>query len=112
MDVAAIRDEMIAAARAAAQAKLDQLGGDGYACGFAWTTIYPRNKGTTRAGRAEREILKSLGFKKDWTGKSYELWNPSGSPVQNVDIKEAGAVAAADVLQRYGFKAYANSRLD
>jgi hypothetical protein len=32
--------------------------------------------------------------------------------VQNVDTLEAGAQAAADVFKRYGFTAYAGSRLD
>ena len=112
MDTVAIRNEMIAAAQQAAQQKFNEIGGDRFACGFAWTTVYPEHKGNTRAGKAERKILESLGFRKDWTGKAYEIWNPSGSPVQNIDIKEAGANAAALVLRKYGFKAYANSRLD
>lgn len=112
MDTNAIRNEMLTAARDAAQQTYDRIGGDRYACGFAWTTIYPKHKGNTKAGKAERVILKQLGFEKDWTGKSYQIWNPSGSPVQNVDIKEAGAVAAANVLKKYGFEAYAGSRLD
>jgi hypothetical protein len=33
-------------------------------------------------------------------------------PVQNIDIKEAGAYAYANFLQALGFKAYAGSRLD
>jgi hypothetical protein len=31
---------------------------------------------------------------------------------QNIDCKEAGAQAAAKVLQKYGFTAYAGSRMD
>ena len=112
MDTQAIRNEMLNEARDAAQRMYDRMGGDGMCCGFAWVTVYPFHKGNTRAGRSEREILTALGFKKDWTGKSYELWNPSGSPVQNIDIKEAGANAAALVLRKHGFNAYANSRLD
>ena len=112
MDTVAIRNEMITAARAAAEARYQELGGDGMACGFAWTTVYPVHKGNTKQGREERKVLAALGLRKDWTGKAYEVWNPSGSPVQNIDIKEAGAIAAANVLRRYGFNAYANSRLD
>jgi len=52
-----------------------------------------------------------LGFKKEHGG-GIQLWNPSGSPVQSVDIKEAGAQAYANVLRRYDIKAFANSRLD
>jgi hypothetical protein len=107
-----IRDEMLTAARDAADRKYAEIGGDRYACGFAWVTIYPNHKGNTKAGRAERQTLAEMGFRKDWTGKAYELWNPSGHPCQNVDTKEAGARAAAEVLKRYGFRAYAGSRLD
>ena len=82
------------------------------ACGFAWVTIYPEHKGNTRAGKAERVVLKSLGFDKDWTGKAYQMWNPSKYGTQNVSTLEAGASAAADLLKQHGFKAYANSRLD
>ena len=76
--------------------KFDEIGGDRYACGFAWVTIYPEHKGNTKAGKAERKVLKELGFRLDWTGKSFQLWNPSQSGVQNIDIKEAGAVAFTD----------------
>jgi hypothetical protein len=108
----AIRNEMLEQAAEVAEAKLREIGGDRYACGFAWVTIYPEHKGNTRAGKAERKVLEDIGFRKDWTGKAYEFWNPSKWPGQNVDVKEAGARAAADVLRKYGFKAYAGSRLD
>lgn len=109
-----IRAEMLTEAKAAADKFFqDKLGGvDAYACGFAWVTVYPEHKGNTKAGREERRIIESLGFRKDWTGKAYELWNPSGHGCQNIDTKEAGAIAAANVLKKYGFKAYAGSRLD
>lgn len=111
---AQIRAEMITEAKAAADKFFqEKLGGvDAYACGFAWVTVYPKHKGNTKAGRAEREVLREMGLKLDWTGKTFELWNPSGHGCQNVDTKEAGAVAAANVLKKYGFKAYAGSRLD
>ena len=39
--------------------------------------------------------------------------NPSGLPVQNVDVKEAGAAAYAKVLcDELGIKAYPESKLD
>ena len=91
----------------------EKLGGqDQYACGFAWVTVYPKHKGNTRDGKIERKILENLGLRKDWTGKAYQLWNPSKYGCQNVDTLEEGARAAADVLKHYGFKAYAGSRLD
>lgn len=99
--------------RAADQFFQTRLGGqDQYACGFAWVTVYPKNKGNTRAGKAERKELEALGFRKDWTGKAYQLWNPSGMGVQNIDTLEAGAEAAAKLMQSYGYTAYSGSRLD
>lgn len=91
----------------------EKLGGvDQYACGFAWVTIYPEHKGNTKLGKEERRVLKEMGFRQNWTGKSYELWNPSGYACQNIDTLEAGARAAAKVFEAWGFKAYAGSRLD
>jgi hypothetical protein len=114
MDITAIRNEMLNEAKAAAEKFFQERlkGQDQYACGFAWVTVFPEHKGNTKAGKAERKVLESMGFRKDWTGKAYEYWNPSGMGCQNVDTKEEGAVAAANVLKRYGFKAYAGSRLD
>ena len=81
------------------------------ACGFAWTNLYEfegkRIKGNTKIGRA----LKAAGVRQDYT-RSFQIWNPSGYPTQNVDTLEAGARAAADVFRKYGFEAYAGSRLD
>jgi hypothetical protein len=86
------------------QTKLN--GQDAYACGFAWVNIYGI-KGNTKLGKA----LKEAGIRQDYT-KAFSIWNPSGHNCQNVDTKEAGAEAAAKVFQKYGFQAYAGSRLD
>lgn len=80
--------------------------GDRDACGFAWTNIY-RVKGNTKLGK----MLKAAGVRQDYT-KAFQLWNPAKLPVQSVGILEAGAQAAADVFRKYGFEAYAGSRLD
>ena len=114
IDVAAVKAEMLVAAREAATEYCNRYygGQDAGACGFAWVTIYPENKGNTRAGKAEREVIRALGFELDWTGKAFQLWNPSKWGGQNVDVKEAGARAASAVLKKYGFKASAGSRLD
>ena len=114
MDTIAIKTEIQTAAfKAADKFFHEKLGGqDQYACGFAWVTVYPKHKGNTRDGKIERKILENLGLRKDWTGKAYQLWNPSKYGCQNVDTLEEGARAAADVLKHYGFKAYAGSRLD
>ena len=85
----------------------DKLGGqDRYSCGFAWVDIFGI-KGNTKIGR----YLKEAGLRKSYTG-SLQIWNPAGYACQNIDTLEAGAEAAARVFERYGFKAYAGSRLD
>lgn len=119
-DTATIALEMRTAASLAAQDYVNEwtakTGGNAYGepmyCGFAWVTVYPQHKGNTRAGKAERAMLTALGMRKDWTGKAYELWNPSGWHGQSMDVKEVGAIAAAGVLTRYGFTAYMGSRAD
>lgn len=114
MDTTTIRNEMIAAAKLAARVFFDEVmkGEDRGCCGFAWVTVWPEHKGNTRDGKAERKVLEALGFRKDWTGKAYEFWNPANFPCQNIDTLEAGARAAAQVLKNHGFKAAARSRLD
>ena len=105
-------EEIVAEAKAAAYKAAmeffyDKLGGkDQFACGFAWVNIYGI-KGNTKLGKT----LKAAGVDKSYTG-AYQIWNPSGMPVQNVDTLEAGAEAAAKVFEKYGFEAYAGSRLD
>ena len=81
-------------------------------CGFAWVTVYPEHKGNTRLGKDERRVLESMGFRKDYTGKAYQLWNPTGYAGQSMDVKEVGAQAYAEVLRTAGFKAYMGSRAD
>lgn len=92
-------------ARKAAQAAI-ALYGDRDACGFAWTNIY-KIKGNTRIGK----MLKAAGVRQDYT-KAFQLWNPSGLGTQSMGILEAGADAAAKVFRKYGFEAYAGSRMD
>ena len=102
-----VKEAQQAAYEAAMKFFYDRLGGkDQYACGFAWVNIYGV-KGSTKVGRA----LVENGVRKSYSG-GLQLWNPSGMPVQNVDTLEAGAEAAAEVFKRYGFEAYAGSRLD
>ena len=81
-------------------------------CGFGWVQCTPEHKGNTRLGKQERAVLEAMGFRKDWTGKAWQLWNPTGYNGQSMDVKEAGAQAYADVLRNYGFKAYMGSRAD
>lgn len=86
----------------------EKLGGeDKYACGFAWVDIYGI-KGNTKLGKT----LKAAGIERsDWK-KCYSIWNPADHNCQNIDTKEAGALAAQKVFEKYGFRAFAGSRLD
>ena len=96
-----------AARQAADKFFQEKLGGqDRYSCGFAWVNIYGI-KGNTRMGKT----LKAAGIKQDYS-KAFSIWNPSEHNCQNIDTKEAGAEAAAKIFEKYGFQAYAGSRLD
>jgi len=109
VSIAAVVQEARAAADTAARKFFqERLGGeDQYACGFAWVNIYGV-RGNTRVGK---ELLKH-GFRRPYGQSGLQMWNPSGLFVQNVDTLEAGAEAAAAVFKKYGFEAYAGSRLD
>jgi len=113
-DLKTIMQEAKTAAAIAAQSFLDDwnasTGGNQYGepmyCGFAWVNIYGV-KGNTKLGRA----MKQAGYTKDYTG-AYQIYNPAGYGGQSMDVKEAGARAAALVFEQYGFKAYMGSRAD
>jgi hypothetical protein len=81
-------------------------------CGFAWVNVKPKHKGNTKEGKAERKVLRDMGFELDWTGKEFQYWNPSELGVQNVDVKWHGSSVAARILREHGFDAYAGYRLD
>ena len=114
LDTQAIVTEMTLAAQIAAKEfAVKHFGGtDGGACGFAWVDVYPENRGNTKLGKQERALLKAMGFRVDWTGKAFQKWDPANWPGQSIACKEAGAEAAANVLKKHGFRAYAGSRLD
>ena len=94
-------------AEAASQAEYAKWGGDRGCCGFAWVEVF-----VERTNSKEAKELMKAGFRKDYKPKCLSMWNPGGLPVQNIDIKEAGAYAYATYLQGLGLKAYAGSRLD
>lgn len=111
-NIAAIRAKVLQEATDAAEEVDRRQGGDVGACGFAWVTIYPKYKGNTRLGRAERKLLRAIGAELDWTGKTFQIWNPSQYRGQSVSVKYAGAVAGAQVLRLLGIDAMAQDRLD
>ena len=73
-------------------------------CGFAWVNVSPATQPFAR-------WLKKTGIvdSKAYYG-GYDLWCWSGG--QSIERKEAWAKAVQDVLNKYGIKCYANSRLD
>ena len=95
IQVNTIVNEAKQAAREAAEKFFqEKLGGkDQYSCGFAWVDIFGI-KGNTRLGKA----FKAAGIRKSYSG-SYQIWNPAGLGVQNIDPLEAGAEAAARVFE-------------
>jgi len=95
-------------AKQASIAMYDRMGRkDQYACGFAWVNVY-----VDRTNSKQAKELIAAGFKKDYQPKCLSFWNPGDLPVQNIDIKEAGADAMAVYLRSLGLTAYAGSRLD
>ena len=94
-------------AEAAGRAEYAKWGGDRGACGFAWVEVY-----VDRTNSKQAKELLAAGFRKDYKPKCLSFWNPGDLPVQNIDIKEAGADAMATYLRSLGLNAYAGSRLD
>ena len=76
-------------------------------CGFAWVDV---NVGRTNS--KEAKALASVGFKKSYRPKTMTMRDPAKHNGQSMDCKEVGAQAYADVLRKYGFKAYMGSRAD
>jgi hypothetical protein len=99
----------VATARAAAKAKeLDARYGQAWPCGFAWVNV-TGIKLNTKVGKE----FARLGFRKAYGYKNtVQLWNPSGHPTQNMDVKEEAAEAYAEVFRAAGYEAFAGSRMD
>ena len=76
-------------------------------CGFAWVDVF-----VSRTNSKEAKSLASVGFRKSYRPKMMTLWNPADYHGQGMDVKEVGAQAYADVLEKHGFRAYMGSRAD
>ena len=114
-ELAVAHKEAQAAGNRAAQEYLDKNygGQDASACGFAWCIFHPSAKGNTKIGKAERQLIESAGFRKDWTGKAWQLWNPADHRCQNVDAKYHGATVYAKRFEELtGVKLSVGDRLD
>ena len=99
--------QAIPLAEQASQAMYAKIGGDRFACGFAWVEVYVDRTNSKQA----KELIKA-GFRKDYKPKCLSMWDPAGVPTQSISVKEAGAQAYATYLQGLGLRAYAGSRLD
>ena len=104
-------DQVLIGKSMAVQASVDMYNRmgrkDQFACGFAWVDVF-----VDRTNSAQAKELIKAGFRKDYKPKCLSMWNPGELPVQNIDIKEAGADAMATYLQTLGLTAYSGSRLD
>jgi len=106
MNIQAIHQEAYNAAVQAENAFL-QTHGDMAYCGFAWVDVF-----VDRTNSKEAKLLKEIGFKPSWRRKVLNLWKPGNYNGQSMDVLEAGAQAYAEVLTKYGFRAYMGSRAD
>lgn len=111
MDIQEIHYEAKCAAAEAARVQAAKWGDQWGMCGFAWIKIYGHEGKKIRANSKLGKALAEVGIKKGYDGVLY-LWDPAGLNTQNMDIKEAGAEAYAEVFKKYGFDAYPDSRLD
>ena len=100
----AISKEAFEAARKASSEFIEKRGEMLY-CGFAWVNIRPGNC------QIANYLKKNKLGDKSYAG-GVDVWNPSMHGTQSMDVKEAGAEAFAEVLQKYGFNAYMCSRAD
>jgi len=101
-----------AAKKAAELFKRDVLGGvDQMPCGFAWTYIAEYDGKKVKGNMKIGKMLKEAGVKQGYNGV-FEIWGPGDYRGQNVDAHQAGAFAAAEVFNNYGFSANAGSRWD
>lgn len=104
-ELEAIVNQAFQAAREAEAEFKAQHGEPQWPCGFAWVTVTPGNSKVAN-------YLKKQGLARKAYSGGVSVWNPGGSFTQNMDIKEQGARAFADVLRAHGYDAYADSRMD
>ena len=105
-DLLTIKAAALQHAQDAAVASIDYVGELGY-CGFAWVEV-----SVPRTNSREAKALEKLGFKKSWRPRRMDMWKPGAYNGQSMDVHEQGAMAYAEVLQKYGFRAHMGSRAD
>jgi len=104
MDYKAIYEQ---ASQAGQQAEADFIAkhGEPFYCGFAWVEI--PNGRSPFVNWAKKNDVGSKHYQKGW-----QVWNPTKTFSQSMDVREAGATAFAKVLRDNGIEAYMVSRAD
>lgn len=100
----AIYDEALAAGIKAEADYMAQYG-EPYYCGFAWVEI--PNGRSKFVSWLKKNNIGSKHWKKGW-----QIWRPTNSGTQSMDILEAGAYAFVKVLRAHGIDAVSASRAD
>ena len=91
----------------------ENLGGhDQFPCGFAWVDIVKYHGQKITGNSSMGKLLKMAGIDQTVTDRKYQLWCPGRIGCQNVYVIEAGAKAAAEVLENAGFEAKTSYRWD
>lgn len=105
LNVKEIHEEALSAALSAEKKFIEQYGETPY-CGFAWVKFY-----TDGRSALTKEMVKQGIIKKSWD-RGYDIWNPTGTGSQSMDVREAGSAAYAAVWKNHGVKCYMESRAD
>lgn len=118
MDCEAIFNEATAAAHAAIRETVKKFGSRQGACGFAWVVVRPARGKFISWCKAQKKLAADRYTaarygSNHWAG-GWEFWMPGREVYngQDCDVFYAGAVAFAEVLNKYGINASACSRLD
>ena len=72
-------------------------------CGFAWILVFPNSQGFAR-------WATKMGIGSKAYGGGIQIW--VGYYGQSMEMKLAYAKAYVEVLQKYGIKSFAESRMD
>jgi hypothetical protein len=105
LNVKEIHQEALSAALSAEKQFIEQYGEPMY-CGFAWVKFYVDGRSSFA-----KELVAAGIAKKSWD-KGYDIWNPTGTGSQSMDVREAGSAAYAAVWKSHGVKCYMESRAD
>lgn len=103
LEITNIVTEAFEAARLAELEYVEQYGEPMY-CGFAWVNMPANTKFA--------KVLQGLGYATKSYSTGIDVWNPGRSATQSLDVKECGARAFVNVLNKYNLKANVQSRAD